>query len=345
MNSDQAVTPATSPFAISESAYHKFPKDLPSLLRLPGLERFGRPDGEQLLELSVKQYGLALNYSPLVPIRGVQRTFGVSPWEWTIDDSDVNLGRGPVRVASSVSMEGADVVGHRLNLGDGLTHDQGVFLLALLHLKSRKTVVDEDVEAVRPVQTEHERAYEQFLLCHVTREIRDPPIDLDVRDESEEWAEKGGLEYTRKTNTEYAKRMCESLKNLWGCEPIVYVTNALKWSIHLDVLAPVGARSALLSQRTAYMKRVSMENCEIPEATNHKDHAKGPAIVCDSGIWVRDPSSRGGLWCPPLGRKFDKVTRRHKPQKKLWLKDIDDPSSLREPPAGLDPVPFSRDCF
>lgn len=88
-----------------------------------------------------------------------------------------------------------------------------------------------------------------------------------------------------------------------------------------------------------------MKDCEIPDAADHGDVEKGPAIVCDSSIWVRDPSSRGGLWRPPLGRKYDKAAKKHKKHKKLWLKDLGDPSSLCEPPVGMEPVPFDRDCF
>lgn len=327
-------------FALPENHYERFPKDLPSILKLPGLERFNE-DEERLIDIARKQYSLALRYSPLAPVRAVQRRFGASPWEWAVDDTDLHFGKGPVTTSLSADMGGADVVGHRINLGDGLTSDQGIFLLALLHLRPHRQGV-EDKPSSRSIQTEHETLYEEFLLAHVTRELRDPPIDLDVRDESTEWIEKGGLAHTRKTNTEYAKRFIEALKQ-FGAKPIVYVTNPEKWSIHLDVLSPAGARFSFLSKRTARIKRMAMEDAEIPDALDFPLHKTGPAIVCDSTIWIRDPSSRGGLWRPPLGRKFDKRTQTHKPHRKLWLKDLDDPSSLQEPPAGLEPTPFNRD--
>lgn len=326
-------------FAIAQESYELFPKDLASILKLPGLERFANPD-DRLLEISSRQYDLALRRSPLVPVRAVQRLFGASPWEWAVDDTDLHFGKGSVTTSLQASSGGADVVGHRLNLGDGLTRDQAIFLLALMHLRRPG---DADTSK-RPMQTDAEEIYERLLLCHVTREVRDPPIDLDVRDESNEWSEKGGLEYTRRTNTDYAKRLIHQLAN-FGAKPVVHVTNAEKWSIHLDVLAPAGVRSATLSTQTARIKRMAMEAAEIPEARDFRDHKAGPAIVCDSSIWIRDPDSRSGVWRPPLGRKFDKRTGKHKPHRKLWLKDLDDPSSLQEPPPGLEPVPFDADCL
>lgn len=329
-------------FAIDEDSFARLPTELDALLDLP----------EVTLRLTAAEDLAKAKYmidtrlvAPLLPVRASQELFGASRWSFVRDQRDVDLGRN-----------GFDVVGQRFNLGDGLSRGQAVFLLALLNQKRHEPSRIVDPESGRSrspdpgerhVLTPSEAFLESVLLRHCTREIRDPCADLDVRDESDEFASKGGREFTRKTNLEYARRFAEALKQVSGAEPRFFVTNADKWSMHVDVAAPEGVRSAYLCPATKIIKMRAAAVAELPLAAHHPDKVVGPAIVLDAGIWQRDPGTRGGLWRPPLGRKYDKVLKTHKKHRKLWLPDLDHPDDLRMPTRdGLpEPVPYDSDVL
>lgn len=330
-------------FAIAAEDYELLPKDLDSLLKLPGLERFLADEKKHNhIGNATKDYDFAASKSELVAVRAIQMTFGVGGWRWIPDQDDVSLGKGPVRYARGFDGSGADVVGHRLNLADGLSRDQGILLLALLSLPGKKEKASQkpQFEGQIAAQSDLESRYEGMLLKHVTRELRDPPLDLDVDDKSEEW-EAYGYEAIRKRNTDNAQALSVELGK-YGCKPIIYVTNQDKWSIHMDVLAPPGFRSARLSSATARVKKLALGNTSIADSGDRRGNGV-VAIKCDTTIWERAPESRSGLWRPPLGRKYDKKKGVHKPQRKLWFKDLGDYQSLCEPPVGLEPTPFDTE--
>lgn len=327
------VRPGT--FAIDEDSFACLPTELDALLDLPEITL--RHTAAQ--DLVKARYMIdTLLVPPLLPIRATQELFGASRWVFMRDQRDVDLGRNSI-----------DTVGQRFNLGDGLSHGQAVFLLTLLSQKrveSRSDYGSDESSSVpvaeRRVLNPSEVLLESVLLRHCTREIRDPCADLDVRDESGEFATKGGREFTRKTNLDYARRFAEALKQVSGAAPTFFVTNTDKWSMHVDVAAPVGVRSAYLCPATKIIKMRAAALAELPLAAHHPDKVAGPAIVLDAGIWQRDPGTRGGLWRPPLGRKYDRVLRIHKKHRKLWLPDLSRPDDLRVPTRdGLpEPVPY-----
>jgi hypothetical protein len=350
---------------IIETPLHSIPSDLAGLLAIPGITV-----SDRYLAAATKVYDRAINKGgPFVPVRAVQTKFGCSPWDWYPDDVDYAFGGGPLShpfdetgAREHARRVGADVVGHRLNLGE-LTSDQAIILIALLHLRRRSPkalagVTDALARGETPhgraIQTPAEGALEEVLLYCVSREVRDPPIDLDVRDSSDVegtshelvgMSAEEKLELLQERNTDFARRLTKALAEVGGGVPVVYVTNPTKWSMHLDCAAPEGVRSPYLSKATKLIKIEACKLAGIPLASQWPDHAAGPAIVADDSILARGPRSRGGLWRPAEGQKWDKKRNGYRKGRKRWLECLDDPRSLTRTRLDVQPVPCDAEVL